>query len=112
MRYNRSMEKQLRIKELRAARNLTLETVAGAIGTSAPHLSQMERGIKRINNTWLERISKFYGVSISELFSSDQDRTYDDLMSIMKDLPPEDQARVRQFAAALASSKRASEQTQ
>lgn len=47
-----------RIKDLRQARELTLQELADLVGTSNQQISQLETGRRRINVDWLERLSK------------------------------------------------------
>ena len=47
-----------RIKELREAKSLTLQALADLVGTSNQQISQLEKGQRRLNTDWLERLSK------------------------------------------------------
>jgi transcriptional regulator with XRE-family HTH domain len=87
----------IRIRELRQQRGLTLAELAGMVGISTPHLSQVERGVKNLNNHLLERLSKALGVEPYELIAggAPEGSTLDEICA---DLPPEDRARVEAFA--------------
>lgn len=71
--YNFSMSLKLHIREIRQAKKLTLATVAGRAGISVPHLSEVERGEKNLNNHLLERISAALGVRPEDLVSGGDD---------------------------------------
>ena len=104
----------LRLREYREARGWSLDFVGAKVGASAPHVSQLERGIKRINNDWLERFAALYGVPVKELFEMPDDPALLDaveLQLILESLNPEDLSRVRDFADALLRSTQAGEQT-
>ncbi|UWQ30224.1 helix-turn-helix domain-containing protein [Leisingera sp. M523] len=64
------MQLTLRIRELRKTNGLTLAELAGKIGVSAPHLSEVERGKKNLNNHLIERIADALGVSPTELLGA------------------------------------------
>lgn len=66
-----SMSLKLHIRDIRKAQGLTLATVAGRVGISTPHLSQIERGDKNLNNHLIERISAALGVQPHDLVSGD-----------------------------------------
>ncbi len=68
-----SMSLKLHIRSIREARGLTLETVAGRVGISTAHLSGVERGIKNLNNSLIERISVALGVQPDALISGGDD---------------------------------------
>lgn len=102
------MALKLRIRELRLARGWSLEILADKVGTSPPHLSQVERGVKNLNNRLIERISRALGVEPFELFSPRQEA--DDIQAMLAGLSPEDRARVEAFAAALSSTRQTDDQ--
>jgi transcriptional regulator with XRE-family HTH domain len=58
------------IRELRRARGLTLTDLAGAIGRSVGHLSELERGVSPITLDTLDKIARRLDVSISWFFSA------------------------------------------
>lgn len=98
------MALNLRIKELREARGWSLETLASKIGTSVPHLSQVERGVKNLNNRLIDALARELGGEPFELFSPRQKRS--DIDALLQSLSAEDLARVEAFAAALASTRK------
>ncbi len=55
------------IREIREARNATLEEVAFAADTTASNLSRIERGAQGYSPETLERIASALGVTVSEL---------------------------------------------
>lgn len=101
--YNAHMSLNLRIRELRQARGWSVETLAGKVSISTPHMSQVERGIKNLNNRLIDELSAALGVEPFELFAPRQDR--DSTLRVMADLSDDDRARVEAFAAALASTR-------
>lgn len=66
--YEFSMKLTIRIRELRKSKGWTLEELAGRVGISSPHLSEIERGKKNLNNHLIERIARSLGVEHHELF--------------------------------------------
>ena len=46
-----------RIRELRDRRQMTQEELAAAIGTSKMQVSRLERGERRLTQSWMERIA-------------------------------------------------------
>jgi transcriptional regulator with XRE-family HTH domain len=58
-----------RIRELRIARNLTLEEVALNVGTSVQQLSRLERGARRLTDDWMRRIARALYVRPADLLS-------------------------------------------
>lgn len=98
------MALNLRIRELREGRGWSLETLASKIGTSVPHLSQVERGVKNLNNRLIDALARELAVEPFELFSPRQKRS--DIDALLQSLSAEDLARVEAFAAALASTRK------
>lgn len=101
------MTLNLRIREIRKERGKTLSEVAAVVGISVPHLSEVERGIKNLNNHLLTRISAALEVEPQELISGSDDPQALELALLMEALDEADQERVRSFARALADSRRA-----
>jgi len=58
-----------RIRELRIARNLTLEYVADRVGTSVQQISRLELGNRRLTDNWMRRIASAIGVQPADLFT-------------------------------------------
>lgn len=102
--YTSAMALDLRIRELREARGWSLDKLASQIGTSAPHLSQVERGVKNLNNRLIDALSDALGVEPFELFAPRQNRGQ--IEAILNGLTAEDRARVEAFAAALISTRK------
>lgn len=71
--YKFSMPLKIHIREIRTAQKLTLATVAGKAGISVPHLSEVERGEKNLNNHLMERIAVALNVRPEELVSGTDD---------------------------------------
>jgi transcriptional regulator with XRE-family HTH domain len=95
--YNGAVSLTLRIRELRQERGLTLAQLADKVGISTPHMSQVERGIKNVNNHLLERIAVALKVQPYQLLSEGPaDRQT--LLDLYERLSPEDQQRLEQFA--------------
>jgi transcriptional regulator with XRE-family HTH domain len=94
----------IRIREIRKQRGLTLEQLAPMVGISVPHLSQVERGVKNVNNHLLERIAKALGVAPYELIAEGPP-VASTLDAICSQLTPEDRERVETFARALLATK-------
>ena len=102
--YTSAMSLNLRIRQLRESRGWSLDTLAAKVGISAPHLSQVERGIKNLNNRLITDLSYHLGVEPFELFVARQKT--DDLVNFLAVLPDDDRARVRAFAEALAGTRK------
>jgi transcriptional regulator with XRE-family HTH domain len=57
-----------RIRDLRAARKLSLRGLADLSGTSASFLSQLERGLTGASTSTLNQLASALGISIADLF--------------------------------------------
>jgi transcriptional regulator with XRE-family HTH domain len=95
------MELNLRIRELRKAQGLTLEDLASRIGISVPHLSEVERGKKNLNNHLIKRLAAALGVSPPELIASSVESDIARLHRALEELSEEDRLRVEAFVVAL-----------
>jgi len=95
--YKFSMSLKLHIRDIRKAQKLTLAVVAGRAGISVPHLSEIERGDKNLNNHLMERISAALGVRPQDLVSGADDAPNSDararLAEIIQTLHSEDSLR-------------------
>ena len=100
------MTLNIHIREMRKAKGLTLAQLAGKIGISTAHMSEVERGIKNLNNHLLTRLSSALGTAPETLISGDTAPKQLQLNMILSQLDTEDQARVTAFAEALLQSKR------
>lgn len=103
--YQVGMDLNLRIREIRQERDLTLADLAGKVGVSIPHLSEVERGKKNLNNHLLVRLADALGVTPEDLIASDNRSALAALHSELSSLEPEDRDRVRAFVAALRKSR-------
>lgn len=99
------MELPVRIRELRIAKDLTLDQLSDLVGVSTPHLSEVERGKKNLNNHLLVRIADALDVKPSDIISADDITPLAALYYEMSELDEADQARVREFIGALRRSK-------
>jgi transcriptional regulator with XRE-family HTH domain len=79
-------EIKLRIRELRQQRGMTLADLAGQVGMSIPHLSDLETGKKRFNATNLAALAEALEVTPSALF----DEGEESIQGRINRLPPED----------------------
>lgn len=95
----------IHIRAIREARGLTVSDLAAKVGISTPHMSQVERGIKNLNNHLLERIGAALDVPPQALISGDKDARWADVAAILGRLSDEDRARVEDFARALQATK-------
>lgn len=57
-----------RIKELRLAMGLNKTQLAAKLGTAKSTIKRLEEGERRLDDVWVERLSKFFGVRRGELF--------------------------------------------
>ncbi len=97
------MKLDLKIREIRRERGMTLADLAGRINVSVPHLSEVERGVKKINNHLLERLSDALDVTPDRLISAEA-RSPDHLSAMIDRLGPSDVARVEAFVQGLLAS--------
>lgn len=58
-----------RIRELRTARDWSLETLAQKVGCSKVQISELERGVIQLTVEWMRRISDPLGVTPADLLS-------------------------------------------
>ncbi len=61
-----------RIRELRDRRQMTQEELAAAIGTSKMQVSRLERGERRLTQSWMERIAAALQIHPAELLPAVQ----------------------------------------
>ena len=105
--YKFSMELRLNIRTLRKAKGWTLEQLATKIRVSVPHLSEVERGVKNLNNHLMTRLAEALEVEPRELFSSgaiaDDSEAEDanELIAEVLYLDGQDRRRVWEFINAL-----------
>jgi transcriptional regulator with XRE-family HTH domain len=82
------------IREWRKHRNLTLDQVAARLETTKGFISDLERGAKRINDSWIAGLAYVYDVEPSALLRDPSAPTVDELL---KDASPEQRQAVIQF---------------
>lgn len=105
-RYDLSVELNIHIRELRKKRGLSQKELGEMVGISHAHVSEVERGIKNLNNHLLERFAVALGVQPERLIASEAQKDYFRLDDTMRKLSPEDRERVEAFAAALYHSRK------
>jgi transcriptional regulator with XRE-family HTH domain len=110
--YQTGVELPLRIRELRNERGMTLADLAGKVGVSAPHISEIERGKKNLNNHLLVRLAMALHVAPAELIQGDAGKDISEIMNDLSHLSPRDLDRVRDFARALVISSPDDERTE
>lgn len=101
VRYHSGMK--LRIKEMRAARGMTQQQLADAIGVGKSFMSEMESGKKQVNGTRLALIAKALRCAPYELI--DDDSVSADVLEhirVMQKLSEADRLAVIRHAASLA----------
>ena len=96
-----------RLKELRVSYNngegLSQESLAIELGVAANTISRWETGIYRPAVTDLEKLSRFFGVSIhsffpSEMVGEDEDEDLKALLRTARQLHPADLEELRKYA--------------
>lgn len=67
------MQKRLpnRVRELRKLHGLTLEVLAARVGTTAQHLSDIERGNRRLSTHWMALIARQLKVGQADLLNEE-----------------------------------------
>jgi transcriptional regulator with XRE-family HTH domain len=108
-RQNAPMALNIRIREIRKARRMTLAQLADEVAVSTPHISEVERGLKNLNNHLLERIARALGVTPSDLISDGRDSIQ--ISELVARLDARDKARVAAFAEALLKSQEETKQS-
>lgn len=109
--YRFRMTLNLHIREIRKAKKLTLQQLADMIGVSVPHLSEIERGLKNVNNHLLERLTLALGVPSEALLSSQGSKT-SRLNAVASTLDAESLEQLMAFADALKIAAEAQKQKQ
>jgi len=59
----------MRIRELRAAREMTQEDLAELSGLSRQYIGDVERGVRNISLVNIEKLARAFKTSLSELFN-------------------------------------------
>lgn len=89
---------RFRIRELRKARNWTIDHLADLTGYSRGYISQLETDKRQPSSEMLDSLAHALGVSVPDLYS---DRDLGEHLEIMRGLSPEDQAAVVRHALVL-----------
>lgn len=92
------MALRLRIREIREDKGLSGKELAAMVGVSAPHLSEVERGKKNVNNHLLERIASALEVEEKDLIASGAEAKWSELLKVLESLDEDNQAKVVAFA--------------
>lgn len=94
-----------RIRDLRmnygGGEGLSQEALAKALGVTANTISRWETATYRPNLEDLDRLSRFFGVSILEFFPPEEARANDQMAALLraaKQLKPEDLEELRRYA--------------
>lgn len=95
------MTLKIHIREIRQDRGLTLKDLADQIGISVPHLSEVERGLKKVNNHILERLSDALQTPPESLISGSGSDRVARISFLSARLGDEDNAKLEAFAEAL-----------
>lgn len=103
--YQFRMELKLHIREIRTSKGLTMAWLADKVGVSVPHLSEVERGKKNLNNHIIERIAEALDVWPDDLISSGEaGEDWNSLKKHLRHLDAQDRQRVSDFVQALRAS--------
>ena len=93
-----------RIRDLRTkygSRGLSQEALAKELKVAANTISRWETAVYRPTLEDLEKLSRFFGVSIMEFFPTEDESKNDEvaaLLRVAKQLAPEDVAELRRYA--------------
>jgi transcriptional regulator with XRE-family HTH domain len=109
--YSSPMSLTINIKKLREDQGLNQRELAEMVGISNVHVSQIERGIKNLNNHLIERFAKALNVP-PEVIITDSDSSFFHFENMMRRLSPDDVERVRVFAEALLKSQKETARTE
>ncbi len=99
--YSLRMGLNIHIREIRQKKGLRLADLAEMIGVSVAHMSQIERGIRNLNNHLLIRLSEALDVPPQNLVTGEGTADLTRLNFVLGKLSDEDLARVEAFANAL-----------
>ena len=107
------MQLTLRIRQLRKSKGLTLSELASKIGVSAPHLSEVERGKKNLNNHLIERLAVALEIPPTELLGAPpRNKIITDLQEYLSEKSEEEQKGILRAMKALEASLAGGESTQ
>lgn len=79
-----------RVRELRKAKGMTLQELAGRIGMAVSHLAKIERGLRDLNQQWMMRIAPHLGVEPADLLMPEEGGLTEDeraLIATLRGLP-------------------------
>ena len=95
------VELSIRIRKLRKERGWTIAQLAERVGVSQPHMSEVERGKKNLNNHLLVRIADALKVKPHELIVTGTVPTQEEYKDLIGRLTPENRAHLVAVAEAL-----------
>lgn len=87
-----------RIREIRKQQGMSLEKLAELAGTTHQTIQRLETGERRLNEDWMEVISKALGVKPEDLISRGLSPVQRKLLQLTDGLPQEEQERLYQIA--------------
>ena len=99
-----NMSLVLRIRIIREAQGATVTWLADKVGVSIPHMSEIERGKKNLNNHLLEKISKALNVEPFELIKPNGASEPDTLDILSRQLDAQGRGRLADYAQGLLDS--------
>lgn len=79
------MELTNKLRSLRAARGITQEALAAAMGVTAQAVSKWERGTTTPDISLLPELAIYFGVSLDELFGLTEEKEYDRIQNVLWD---------------------------
>lgn len=77
-----------RLKEIRKERGMSQEVLAERVGAVKSQISKLEKGVMRLNDKWIERLSGALHCTPAELFS----QTSEQMIPVIGDVPGGDLA--------------------
>ena len=80
-----TMELTNKLRSLRAARGITQEALAAAMGVTAQAVSKWERGAAMPDISLLPELAVYFGVSLDELFGLTEEKEYDRIQNVLWD---------------------------
>ncbi len=98
----------MRLKDIRKDRGLTIDQVASMTGLSRGFISQIENGRREPGSETLRQIAAAFEVPVSDLFASPPPTK--GLAALLDQLTPEEQAVLRTVAQALIAKRSAQKQ--
>lgn len=82
---------RLRIREARVAAGKKQREVAAELGISQPYFAQIERGERRLNTDYQEKLARILGVKATDLVDFEAPTPEDEafLLDVFRHLPPD-----------------------